>query len=162
MICLCFFNSLFFKVLKLHVCIFIFISLSKWKMQYCKAYTELRPNHRNVIEGYSYGKDVPFCSPTGSGKSLTFEIAPYVMSFMRDKIALPSACCIVFPPLMRPVKSQIRLCIPFSWLIQDKQTDGESYTFIAISVHRKMKEKNLWRFKHILLVIKIIDLFSKY
>ena len=69
-------------------------------------YTELRPNQRNVIEGYSCGKDVLFCSPTGSGKSLTFEIAPYVMSFMRDKISLPSLCCIVVSPLVSLMKTQ--------------------------------------------------------
>lgn len=34
-------------------------------------YSELRPNQRKVIEGYVGGKDVFFCSPTGSGKSLT-------------------------------------------------------------------------------------------
>ena len=69
-------------------------------------YTELRPNQRNVIKGYSYGKDVLFCSPTGSGNSLTFEIAPYLMSFMRDKITLPSVCCIVVSPLFSLMKTQ--------------------------------------------------------
>ena len=36
-----------------------------------------------------------FCSPTGSGKSLTFEIAPFVLSYLKDKTPLPSVCCIV-------------------------------------------------------------------
>ena len=69
-------------------------------------YTELRPNQRTVIEGYSSGKDVLFCSPTGSGKSLTFEIAPYVLSWTKDKIALPNLCCIVVSPLVSLMKTQ--------------------------------------------------------
>ena len=58
---------------------------------------ELGPNQRNVIEEYASGKDVVFffCSPTGSGKSLTFEIAPFVLSYLKDKTPLPSVCCIV-------------------------------------------------------------------
>ena len=36
-----------------------------------------------------------FCSPTGSGNSLSFEIAPFVLSYLKDKTPLPSVCCIV-------------------------------------------------------------------
>ena len=38
-------------------------------------YSELRFNQRKVVEGYASGKDVFSYSPTGSGKSLTFELA---------------------------------------------------------------------------------------
>ena len=38
---------------------------------------------------------VYFCTPTGSGKSLTFEIAPFVLSYLKDKTPLPSVYCIV-------------------------------------------------------------------
>ena len=69
-------------------------------------FTELRPNQRNVIEGYASGKDVFFCSPTGSGKSLTFEIAPFVLSYLKDKTALPSVCCIVVSPLVSLMRTQ--------------------------------------------------------
>ena len=59
-------------------------------------FTELRPNQRNVIEEYASRKDMGFfCSPTGSGKSLTFEIAPFVLSYLKEKNPLPSVCCIV-------------------------------------------------------------------
>lgn len=39
-------------------------------------YSELKPNQKSVIEQYVKGRDVLFCSPTGSGKSLVFEVAP--------------------------------------------------------------------------------------
>ena len=69
-------------------------------------YSELRPSQSNVIVGYASGKDVFFCSPTGSGKSLTFELAPFVMSFMKDRIALPSFSCIVVSPLVSLMRTQ--------------------------------------------------------
>ena len=104
---LVFLQFIVFKVLKLHVYMYIYIHITV-KMVHAILYGI--PNHRNVIEWYSYGKNVLFCSPTGSEISLTFEIAPYVMSLMRDKIALPSACCIVFPPLVSLMKTQRKGC----------------------------------------------------
>ena len=41
-------------------------------------YDKLRDGHKRVVEAYLTGKDVFFCSPAGSGKSLCFEIAPFV------------------------------------------------------------------------------------
>ena len=41
-----------------------------------------------------------------SGKSLTFETAPFVMSFLNDKENLPTVCCIVVSPLISLMKSQ--------------------------------------------------------
>jgi len=41
-------------------------------------YSELRESQRKVVESYVSGKDIFFCSPMGSGKSLCFEIAPFV------------------------------------------------------------------------------------
>jgi len=41
-------------------------------------YSQLREGQRKVVEAYLSGRDVVFCSPTGSGKSLCFEIAPFV------------------------------------------------------------------------------------
>ena len=72
------------------------------KMKYC----ELHPNQMKVIKGYASGEDVFFCSSTGSGKSLTFEIAPFVMSFLNDKENLPTVCFIVVSPLISLMKSQ--------------------------------------------------------
>ena len=40
-------------------------------------YENIRPNQEKVVRNYLEGKDVLFCSPTGSGKSLTFELAPF-------------------------------------------------------------------------------------
>ena len=31
-----------------------------------------------------------FCSTTGSRKSLTYEIAPFVLSYLKEKTALPT------------------------------------------------------------------------
>ena len=41
-------------------------------------YSQLREGQRKVVEAYLSGRDVFFGSPTGSGKSLCFEIAPFV------------------------------------------------------------------------------------
>ena len=69
-------------------------------------YKELRPNQRQVIEHYIAGKDVLFCSPTGSGKSLTFEAAP---SIYKGLSADQSPCVvIVVSPLTSLMKTQVR------------------------------------------------------
>ena len=39
---------------------------------------DVREHQRKVIEGHCSGKDVFLSAPTGSGKSLSFEVAPYV------------------------------------------------------------------------------------
>ena len=65
-------------------------------------YQSLRDGQQEVIEAYLKGKDVFFCSPTGSGKSLCYEIAPYVFDFVllgkiSDRI---NSVCIVVSPLI--------------------------------------------------------------
>ena len=45
-------------------------------------YQSLRDGQQEVIEAYLKGNDVFFCSPTGSGKSLCYEIAPYIFDFV--------------------------------------------------------------------------------
>ena len=42
-------------------------------------YSELRPNQLEIVKSYCEGKDVFYASPTGSGKSLVFEVAPFVL-----------------------------------------------------------------------------------
>ena len=69
-------------------------------------YSELRPNQRQVIENYIYGKDVLFCSPTGSGKSLTFEVAPYTYKGLSGDGR--SCVAIVVSPLTSLMKTQVR------------------------------------------------------
>ena len=46
------------------------------------AYSELRDYQRKTIEAYLSGKDVFVSAPTGAGKSLTFEVAPYTLYFL--------------------------------------------------------------------------------
>ena len=55
-------------------------------------YSNIRHNQKEVVLQYTQGSDVLFCSPTGSGKSLTFEIAPYVLSFLRRTELLQELC----------------------------------------------------------------------
>ena len=43
----------------------------------CGGYSELREYQRKTIEAYVSGRDVFVSAPTGAGKSLTFEFAPY-------------------------------------------------------------------------------------
>ena len=40
-------------------------------------YSELRDYQRKTIEAYMLGRDVFVSAPTGAGRSLTFELAPY-------------------------------------------------------------------------------------
>ena len=42
-----------------------------------KGYSELRNYQRKTIDAYLSGRDVFVSAPTGAGKSLTFELAPY-------------------------------------------------------------------------------------
>ena len=42
-------------------------------------YNEIRPFQMNIIEQYYNGHDVFATAPTGSGKSLTYEIAPIIL-----------------------------------------------------------------------------------
>ena len=45
-------------------------------------YSELRDYQRKTIEAYLSGKDVFVSAPTGAGKSLTFELAPYTFDHL--------------------------------------------------------------------------------
>ena len=50
-----------------------------------------------MIESYFEGKDVLFCSPTGSGKSLTFEVAPFVFKHLNTDQSAPASVIVVSP-----------------------------------------------------------------
>ena len=69
-------------------------------------YSHLRPNQKQVIENYISGKDVLFCSPTGSGKSLTFEVAPYIYKGLSG--AHYPCVAIVISPLTSLMKTQVK------------------------------------------------------
>ena len=47
-------------------------------------FENIRENQRNVVEAYLSGRDVLMISPTGSGKTLTFHIAPFAIDFFKD------------------------------------------------------------------------------
>ena len=64
----------------------------------------IRQNQKHVIDAYTKGKDVFFCSPTGSGKSLTFEIAPFVFKFLQKS---EKSVIIVVSPLSSLMRSQV-------------------------------------------------------
>ena len=44
-------------------------------------YIELNLNQGDVLTQFLNGRDVLFCSPTGSGKSLIFEVAPFAFQY---------------------------------------------------------------------------------
>ena len=49
-------------------------------------FENIRENQRNVVEAYLSGRDVLMISPTGSGKSLTFHIAPFAIDFKHGEL----------------------------------------------------------------------------
>ena len=65
-------------------------------------YTKLRPNQETILKQVLSGKDVLFCSPTGSGKSLIFEVAPFAFHLISGM----KSCCIVVSPLAALMKSK--------------------------------------------------------
>ena len=67
-------------------------------------YSQFRLNQKIVIEQYLKGRDVLFCSPTGSGKSLVFEVAPFLFQHLEKT---QKCTCIVISPLSALMKSQV-------------------------------------------------------
>ena len=65
-------------------------------------YSELRQNQGDILKQVLHGRDVLFCSPTGSGKSLIFEVAPFAFHFLSHV----KSCCIVVSPLAALMKSK--------------------------------------------------------
>ena len=61
------------------------------------------PNQRIVTEQYIKGKNVLFCSSTGSGKSLVFEMGPFLFQYLEKK---QQCTCIVILPLAALMESQ--------------------------------------------------------
>ena len=46
------------------------------------SYTELRPNQGLILKQVLNGRDVLFCSQTGSGKRIIFEVAPFAFHIL--------------------------------------------------------------------------------
>ena len=59
-------------------------------------YKNIRPNQEQVVRNYLEGKDVLFCSPTGSGISLTFELASFVFKCLSTDQSAPASVIVVF------------------------------------------------------------------
>ena len=68
-------------------------------------YSELRDYQRKTIEAYLSGKDVYVSAPTGAGKSLTFELAPYTFDHLFGEACNDIVFVIV--PLISLMKDQV-------------------------------------------------------
>ena len=71
-------------------------------------YQDVREHQRRVIEAYASGKDVFLSSPTGLGKSLTFEVAPYIFDYLESgEKDFVDYVCLVVEPLVALMKDQV-------------------------------------------------------
>ena len=68
-------------------------------------YSELRDYQRKTIEAYLSERDVFVCAPTGAGKSLTFELAPYTFDRLFGEDC--DAIVLVIVPLISFVNDQV-------------------------------------------------------
>ena len=61
----------------------------------------IKKNQRQVVEAYLAGRDVLMVSPTGSTKSVTFHIAPFVYDYLKhgEQEKIESICRVVLPLL---------------------------------------------------------------
>ena len=61
-------------------------------------FENIRENQRKVVEAYLSGRDVLMISPTGSGKSLTFHIAPFATDFFKhgERDDIQTVCLVIF------------------------------------------------------------------
>ncbi len=62
-----------------------------WKANY----NDAREHQQKVIHAYCSGKDVFVSAPMGLGRSLTLEVAPYVLNYLqhreREEVSCPYA-----------------------------------------------------------------------
>ena len=70
-----------------------------------KGYSEFRDYQRKTIEAYLSGKDFFVSAPTGAGKSLTFELAPYTFDRLFDEAC--NTIVFVIVPLISLMKDQV-------------------------------------------------------
>ena len=66
-------------------------------------YKELKPFQSNVVKSVCNGQDVFLMSPTGSGKSLTYEMVPFVFERLGKK---DKASVIIVSPLVALIEAQ--------------------------------------------------------
>ena len=73
-------------------------------------YKALKEVQRETVEAYLFGKDVFMCAPTGSGKSLCFEIAPYAIDWVKFGSVegeTVRTVCVVVAPLVSLMNDQV-------------------------------------------------------
>ena len=73
--------------------------------QQVTGYDNLKEYQQQAIEAYLCGKDVFVSAPTGAGKSLTFELAPFAIDYMRD--GSDTTIVLVVVPLVSLMKDQV-------------------------------------------------------
>ena len=66
---------------------------------------ELKEFQRKVINAYASGKDCFCVAPTGSGKSLTFVLAPFIFDYKLGKL---DSIALVVQPLVALMKEQVK------------------------------------------------------
>lgn len=75
-------------------------------------YDNIKQDQKTIVESYIKGKDSFFCSQTGSGKSLTFEIAPFVFQYLngchKNTADQLKPIVLVISPLSSLMKSQVQ------------------------------------------------------
>ena len=71
-------------------------------------YSVIRPEQKQVVEGFVLGRDVLVSFPTGSGKSLCFMLLPYIFDCLRSS---STSIVIVISPLIALMQDQVEsLC----------------------------------------------------
>ena len=74
-------------------------------------YSVVREQQRQVVEAYLSGHDVFMSAPTGSGKSFTFDIAPYAFDFLSSdpntSVEEARSVCLVVVPLIALMNDQV-------------------------------------------------------
>ena len=60
---------------------------------------DIRENQRKVVEAYLSGRDILMISPTRSGKSLNFHIAPFAIDSFKhgERDDIETVCLVMFP-----------------------------------------------------------------
>ena len=75
-------------------------------------FENIRENQRKMVEPYLSGRDVLMIWPKGSGKSLTFHIAPFGIDFFKhgERDVIQTVCLVIFPlvSLMNDQVSSLR------------------------------------------------------
>ena len=70
-------------------------------------YLILRDYQKKTLEAYLSGRDVFVSAPTGAGKSLTFELAPYAFDCLNGDQANSYSIVLVVVPLISLMRDQV-------------------------------------------------------